>query len=870
MIQNGSPQNSSPMENKPPVPKGNKPPVPKGNKPPVPECTGANSINKDDKGNSQNKNLRLQLVLLFYDPKDWGKLQKDDEGFICQESSKMKEYPFEIKGGTQSKDEIVEQYLFPIQEKLQFKKGKISTEIEAFQNKIIQKIESIKTGYSTGGSQIDKIYLDILYPTDNSNTGPKDIYLSFLFDRRFASKLSQHIDIPNSTISILCPPEENSNKKKTENKSKPTKFDAQIAALMSHYVYFYLDWLEYYRVHVNGIRKRILEKISSKKDNVNEVVEIINEYNIINGFFFASFGGIISFGETKVKGRIINRLREIARVTNNRLVDEVTAELYKDFKKCVIDSNKIDDFCNKLYKYLTKEEKKNEFKEKIEKNVKSERGILWGIVKNVLNKTLFRLLKGEEKIELESKERFRKFINDICALDVYIDILLESKKKKRPVGFYELYDKFGYWDYLKNDTLKNEAKQWYVSHPYTIYKNDYDILEKRAKEENNSLIEAYNKILWLLPRKTNEIFIAIEENLLSPRNTDESNKTDTSDIQTGKDNCHQETSTDGNKNTSNTEKRWLVYNTVLTHGMDQLSGYGGLLFTKVNSNGEAEKYAYCTKGTDVNSFNDWVLADVLQGLSGFSLQHLHNVKNAITINEKVGDKPLFYCGHSLGGGLASACAIASKGRHAITFNAAGLNFLGVIATRTLGGCNYGWDVPKMVHPIRIDGEVIDVVMLFSFLLLAHLNERAYGEAPLILKLKGRGLGSFLYDLSETGTKHGINNFLYKPLMNALDIVEKKTIKYPVKNVNLKNTAISTLGIDQIELVEKTDGKMFRSGEYTLIFKKEEGTCTFKSYLQCSYEDIKKLFSEVNIKKLHPSMKESAIKYLKEVYDFECS
>lgn len=832
--------------------------------------TEAISINKDGKNESQKKNLRLQFVLLFYDHKDWGKLQKDNEGFICQKSSKMKEYPFEIKGGTLSEDEIVEQYLFPIQEKLQLKKGRISTEIMVFQKNIIRKTESIKIRYSSGSPKIDKIYLDILYPTDNLNIGLKDIYLSFLFDRRFASELGKYIDVKKSSISILYPHKEKSKGNDNGGSAsnfKPSKLDAQIAALMSHYVYFYLDWLEYYRVHVNGIGKRISEKILSKKDNVDDVNEIINEYNIINGFFSASFAGIITFGETKVKGRIINRLREIAYATNyilvkNKLTAEKIDNLYKDFKECVIDPNKIDVFCSNLDDYLYK--KGNEFKEKIEKNVKSERGILWGVVKNVLNKTLFRLLKGEEKIELESKERFRKFINDICALDVYVDILLESKKKKRPVGFYELYDKFGYWDYMEDETLKNEAKQWYVSHPYIIYKNDYDILEKLAKEEDISLIEGkprpYNKILWLLPRKTNEIFIAIEENLLSPKNDDEGNKIDTADTQTYKDNNSQEIKADGNPNTGNAEKRWLVYNTILTHGMDQLSGYGGLLFTKVGRNGNAEKFAYCTKGTDVNSFNDWILVDLMQGITGFSLQHLHNVKNAITINKKVGNKPLFYCGHSLGGGLASACAIASKGRHAITFNAAGLNFLGVIATRTLGGCNYGGDVPKMVHPIRIDGEAIDLVMLISFLILAHLNERAYGEAPLILKLKGRGLGSFLYDGSEMGAKHGINNFLYKPLMEALEIVEKKTIKYPVEDVNLKNTSISTLGVDDFKMVEKTDGKVFIEGDYSLTFNPGSECIIFKSCLKCSYEDVKKLFSGMN---------ESAKIYLKETYDFEC-
>ena len=821
-----------------------------------PGKTGGTAVVKESQKETQEQKVRLQIVLLFYDHTDseWGKTFED--GFVCiQESKQLRKVPFEIEGTESSNNEILRQYLLPIKEIIEIPKGKKSSEITKLQQIILDLVKFEIC------SNNNKIILDILCPTDNKTNGPKDIYLTFLFDKSFAKQLSRYIDIKKSTISLLYKQEDKKSGQGTED--KPTKLDVKIAALMSHYVYFYLDWLEYYHVHVNGIVKRIMGKVIKKKNADNDVIEIINEFNIINGFFTAGFNGLITIGETKVKGRIINRLREIARASNY-LKDNKVDNLYCSFDKIVSGKEKdIEDFTNSLFDSISNEKNKS----------------IQVIIKNKISKELQKLKAEHNKTKndndrLINKENFKKFINDILALDVYVDILLYCKENKRPVGFYDLYDKFGYWDYLKDQDLKEEAKHWYESHPYIIYKNDYAKLEKKAKDNSVSIDaqKPYKKILWVLPRKTDEIFIAIDEKLL--KNCDAK--------MSENQNAHEKLS-ETNNHIETVEKRWLVYNTVLTHGMDQLSGYGGLLFTKVDENGKAKKFAYCTKGTDVNSFNDWFFEDVLQGVTGFSLQHLHNVKNAITINKKVEEYdekiPLFYCGHSLGGGLASACAIASKGRHAITFNAAGLNFLGVLATRTIGGFNYGWDVPNKVHPIRIDGEAIDALMVFSFFVLAHLNERAYGNAVLILKLKKRDSG---WDLSESFAKHGINNFLYKPLMDALDIVDEWTVKCPVDAGNAPKPSIASLGSVEFEMdkgktkkkTKKTneikEERIFTSGNYVLKFNSgKNGLISYKSILKCSYEDVMKLFSEVHIKKLHPSMKESAKEYLKKMYGFEC-
>lgn len=88
-------------------------------------------------------------------------------------------------------------------------------------------------------------------------------------------------------------------------------------------------------------------------------------------------------------------------------------------------------------------------------------------------------------------------------------------------------------------------------------------------------------------------------------------------------------------------------------------------------NGRTE-YAYALAGTDPVSIADWE-NNVLQ-LGGESTQYVQSAKNAIIIAEmaKADNAKLFFTGHSLGGGLASFCALATK-QHAIVFNPAGVS-----------------------------------------------------------------------------------------------------------------------------------------------------------------------------------------------------
>lgn len=376
---------------------------------------------------------------------------------------------------------------------------------------------------------------------------------------------------------------------------------------------------------------------------------------------------------------------------------------------------------------------------------------------------------GKDKIKLrivnrlkEIKVASKEFKGDLA--EAIAKILSDCRKQGRPMEFYQLYDAFNYWDSIEND-VKMEAQKWFVSHPSIVAES----IQKGS---------SYNKFLFIKWKK-GEVFNLIENPL---------------------------------------NHKPLVYNSVLTHGMSNVSGYGGLLFVKLKHETQIEanyavKFAYCHKGTDVNSLNDWVLVDALQGLTGLSLQHFHSVKNGITLDKKIRkyntNTPFFFCGHSLGGGLASSCAIVAKGRHAITFNAAGLNFLGSLWTRIVGsitnfnlGALHPTAIAKRVHPIRIKGEVVDEILKLARIITGGLSERAYGSDPLILDFHD----GFL---SETANKHGINNFLYNSVLSQIRIVDKSTIIHPVNSKGpIKNLSLNDIhnNLGELKFVTTQDIK----------------------------------------------------------------
>lgn len=109
------------------------------------------------------------------------------------------------------------------------------------------------------------------------------------------------------------------------------------------------------------------------------------------------------------------------------------------------------------------------------------------------------------------------------------------------------------------------------------------------------------------------------------------------------------------------------------------TGFFSMLYFRI-INGKFE-FAYVTAGTTFNLRDqfwdvvlDYGLVNVGQGLTGMSPQHTLAIQNAKILDEICRKKSwkLYFFGHSLGGGLAVANALAT-GREAIVFNNAGLN-----------------------------------------------------------------------------------------------------------------------------------------------------------------------------------------------------
>lgn len=221
------------------------------------------------------------------------------------------------------------------------------------------------------------------------------------------------------------------------------------------------------------------------------------------------------------------------------------------------------------------------------------------------------------------------------------------------------------------------------------------------------------------------------------------------------------------------------------------SGYGALVFSNGND------IIYCFKGTDFDSYwRDWISTNLLQGLTGLSLQHHNAVKYGIKLDKKVSTKGnLLFTGHSLGGGLASSAAIATANRECVSFNAAGLNFWGVQVNKLLHNRRailHPNDCWKRVHPFRIRGEVLDTLQktLLRGMTFGSL-ERGYGKESVELDIEEMG--------KSCNEKHDMTNFLYKETLYSLQPFSQvrkaspksdktnKVIKIEFNTKNIKST-----------------------------------------------------------------------------------
>ena len=169
------------------------------------------------------------------------------------------------------------------------------------------------------------------------------------------------------------------------------------------------------------------------------------------------------------------------------------------------------------------------------------------------------------------------------------------------------------------------------------------------------------------------------------------------------------------------------------------------------------KYAYCTAGTNVLSAADW-FSNIAQGLIGWAPQYVQSVRNAKILDKSLKDYPLIFIGHSLGGGLASNNALATKTRHAITFNAAGLNVLRTEATLLINNRDALFHVAERksrIHPYIIRGEILHVI-------LGMIGQSPYGydkEHSYVVDET-----SFINKVRRTVDRHGLDGFIKGALL----------------------------------------------------------------------------------------------------------
>jgi len=156
----------------------------------------------------------------------------------------------------------------------------------------------------------------------------------------------------------------------------------------------------------------------------------------------------------------------------------------------------------------------------------------------------------------------------------------------------------------------------------------------------------------------------------------------------------------------------------------------------VTGSGAEAEYTIAFRGSQ--SAGDWV-ANVQQG-AGFDSAHY---RSALAIGERIARSPLAdqvdFTGHSLGGGLASAAAIAS-GRPADTFNAAGLHGDTISDAAALRGGGQAGQVDAWY----VGGEILSGIQ--------DGGDRVIGG------LLGGILGGVLADAPEAyGIRHGLDS-----------------------------------------------------------------------------------------------------------------
>ena len=152
---------------------------------------------------------------------------------------------------------------------------------------------------------------------------------------------------------------------------------------------------------------------------------------------------------------------------------------------------------------------------------------------------------------------------------------------------------------------------------------------------------------------------------------------------------------------------------------------------------DVTEYVYATAGTDFMDLRDW--KEDFGQLRGQTNQYNESVNIAEQLSEKLGDSELTFVGHSLGGGLAAANALATD-KNAITFNPAALSS---VTKKNLGltSLNKG-----NITNVIIKGEIVNYLQSAIGMPLEgsiHVIDANYSEGKSILNTVKRIKNHFI-------------------------------------------------------------------------------------------------------------------------------
>jgi hypothetical protein len=194
-----------------------------------------------------------------------------------------------------------------------------------------------------------------------------------------------------------------------------------------------------------------------------------------------------------------------------------------------------------------------------------------------------------------------------------------------------------------------------------------------------------------------------------------------------------------------------------------------------------------TQGTTLTNPAHWK-ANLRNASNQHSILHQRAVDLAIQLDAQFADS-LTFTGHSLGGGIATAQALAT-GRRAFVFNPAGLS------QNAAGRSLEHWSrADKLVTRYIVDGDVVDRVNQLDGL-PDSLGRRVDISSSVLDKILMAGPRALTYLVDKSLTFSGSNSHV--SFLARSSMVRNAALELPILFVNTKNHLIST-AIDRMHV-----------------------------------------------------------------------